>query len=552
MKIVNKWWVWAIIATLVTIVAMFIYSPVFYLNDDITMRSILSGAYTGVPNGHAVYMKYPLTGILAVLYKVLHFIPWFDILLVGSIWGCMLLLIYYAERPYVGFGIAVALYLPFCLYVHYTIVAALVASTAVFILTTGKNRVWPVILLLIAYMIRSQVGLLSLPFVAAAMVWRLVATDAEKRKQECICCIKQGVALLVGILLCGIVNNCFYASDNWKSYTAYNDSRTLLYDYTDFLSTDSYAQNYEAYGMTAQEYKILASYDTMLDAGINERKMQEIAENVAQNLKTGNSFSERLKDTFQKYYLQIRYNDKPFSYLWLGAYLFLGVGFILSKKWMPLVVLGILGVGRSSIWTYFIWQGRFPERVSLSLYMLELMLLLGMGMWLVRNNRSASKGLQLGIVFVCSLCFLYVGGTQWKTVIERNLQQELVQEEWTALKEYCGQEENRLYLVDVFSVVEYADFLFEEDSSNMMLLGGWMSASPLAQERFQRLGYQDGAECLYNSKEVSLIAEEGFDVVWLEEYLQNRFGECTIREVARIDSCESKCFVEYRVVKGKE
>ena len=62
----------------------------------------------------------------------------------------------------------------------------------------------------------------------------------------------------------------------------------------------------------------------------------------------------------------------------------------------------------------------------------------------------------------------------------------------------------------------------------MMLLGGWMSASPLAQERFQRLGYQDGAECLYNSKEVSLIAEEGFDVAWLEAYEEPLAGVHTV------------------------
>ena len=40
---------WLCIGTLfiVTVVLIILSTPVFYLNDDVTMRSILSGAYTG-------------------------------------------------------------------------------------------------------------------------------------------------------------------------------------------------------------------------------------------------------------------------------------------------------------------------------------------------------------------------------------------------------------------------------------------------------------------------------------------------------------------------
>ncbi len=548
MKIMSKWWIWATAAGIVVIVAMLLYPPVFYLNDDVTMRSILSGAYTGVPDGHAVYMKYPLTGILALLYKVMHFVPWFELFLAGSIWGCMLLLIYHFEKPYVGFGVAIALYLPFCLHMHYTIVAAVVAATAIFLIALGKRKVWPVLLLLLSYMIRSQVGLLSLPFVAAAVVWRLVVVKKEERKEESIYWAKHGIALVAGVLLCSVVNYCFYAADDWKSYSAYNDSRTLLYDYTDFLSTDQYAQSYASYGMSAQEYDILASYDTMLDADIDEIKMQEIAERISEGMASGNSMVERLKDTVRKYYLQIRYSDMPFNYLWLGAYLLLGIGFVLCKKWLLLAVLGILGVGRSCIWIYLIWQGRFPERVSVSLYILELMLLLGMGLWLIKKERISSKGIRLGVVGLCCLALGGAGVYQWHVTVQRLQESKRIQSEWTTLKQYCAEEADRMYLVDVFSVVEYADFQYAEDAENMMLLGGWMSASPLAKERFAKLGYTDGAECLYYDEAVSLIVEADNDVAWLEKYLQNRFGECKLEAVGAISNLNTKSFVEYRVI----
>ena len=206
----NKWWIWAIAISIITVVAMLIYPPVFYLNDDVTMRSILSGAYTGTPDGHAVYMQYPLTGLIALLYRAIHFVPWFELFLAGCIWSCMMLLIYHATKPYVGFGIAIVLYLPFCFYMHYTIVAALLAGTAIFLIAAKKKLLWPIVLFLVAYMIRSQIGLLSLPFMAAAIVWRLVITESEERKSEALYLVRQSVVLLIGILLCAMINGCLY------------------------------------------------------------------------------------------------------------------------------------------------------------------------------------------------------------------------------------------------------------------------------------------------------------------------------------------------------
>lgn len=79
----------AVFPLLLMVAAALLAAPVYYLNDDVTMRSILSGACTGVPDGHAVYMKYPLTGLLAVLYRLTGkgriFVPWFDLFLTGCI-----------------------------------------------------------------------------------------------------------------------------------------------------------------------------------------------------------------------------------------------------------------------------------------------------------------------------------------------------------------------------------------------------------------------------------------------------------------------------------
>lgn len=249
---------WLCIGTLfiVTVVLIILSTPVFYLNDDVTMRSILSGAYTGTPDGHAVYMQYPLSGVLAILYRVVSFMPWMELFFAGSVFACMVFFAESFESWVRGVLAAIAIYIPFVLYTHYTLIAALLAATACFLLAKGDKGIRSGVLLLLAFLIRGQIGLLSIPFVLCAMVFRVVLMLASERKRECIRKGKWLAVLAISMLVCSVIHTVCYSSVEWKEYKAYNDARTKLYDYTDFLSTTIYGEDSTIYGMTAMEYDI--------------------------------------------------------------------------------------------------------------------------------------------------------------------------------------------------------------------------------------------------------------------------------------------------------
>ena len=42
----------------------------YAINDDINMRDIASGAYTGTPDGHLIFMLYPMGFVLKSLYQI--------------------------------------------------------------------------------------------------------------------------------------------------------------------------------------------------------------------------------------------------------------------------------------------------------------------------------------------------------------------------------------------------------------------------------------------------------------------------------------------------
>ena len=177
----------AVFLLLVMAVAGGLTGPVYYLNDDVTIRYILSGACTGIPDSHGVQMKYPLTWVLAALYKITGglrlFVPWFDLFLAGCILlagtGILVGCRDAAEKKplsvrlisvLVGILLFTGLLLPHYLYMHYTIVAAMLAGSSLFLWGTGHRRWLPILMLGLCYMVRTEVFLLALPFLLVAVL----------------------------------------------------------------------------------------------------------------------------------------------------------------------------------------------------------------------------------------------------------------------------------------------------------------------------------------------------------------------------------------------
>jgi hypothetical protein len=204
----------------------------------------------------------------------------------------------------------------------------------------------------------------------------------------------------------------------------------------------------------------------------------------------------------------------------MGAFVFLGCYFCFMKKWKQILFLGILFMGRSSIWIYLLIQGRFPERVSVSLYLIELLLLLGIGLSSVSVQKSELK--KAGLL-VSTVLLLGIGAYLTKDTFEKVEVQTKAQREWDVFKKYGRINYDTTYLMDVFSTVEYGEYLFAGENDNIMLLGGWLTDSPLAKDRIAALGGRDASEVLSTNEDVRLVVcpERGCD--WMEEYLAGRF-----------------------------
>lgn len=541
------------IVVCVLITAMILCPPYYSMNDDVMMRSILSGGYTGTPDGHAVYMKYPLTGALSLLYRVTNIVPWFDLFMVSCFVVAVTAVIVRVrrvleplkERRVLTWGMMAgicillfALFLPQLFALHYTLVAAMVGSCGLFLLLTGGGAI-SVVLLILCYCIRSQIFFLLLPFMLVVVLWNVL--DKQYRPM-----CRYLIALVIGITVCMGWNGFMYRSSEWKAYAEYNDSRTVLYDYDKLLPYEENVEAFENIGISEQQHRLMDEYVLVLAQDVTPEMMSAAAELTASRRDAQQSFTERLIYCVKEYYYHLRYNDTPYRIVFLCGSLAVLVLLVKKRQWLKAGLLGCMLGGRSLIWIYLIWRGRFPERIYVSLYFLDIMILAGMLLQLLRQAESGNadkkciKWLCAGCGMFAGIVLLATGISQCVVMSERTKEYARNNKEWVVLTEYCRMHPENDFLVDVYSTVDYSGKVWENRKTreNYLLAGGWMTQSPLLMERIQAL---DADNCGY-----IIAADRNTD--WLFTFCEQRLDGVQIEKTDSISLDGKVLFDIYRPV----
>lgn len=539
--------------TAVVFMAIGVVCPLVYgFNDDVMMRSILSGTYTGTPDGHAVYMRYPLTGILSMLYKIGRGVPWLTLFFASCVVVCVYLVlrlccvgfrqrIWQAGAVILGAEVLFVMLFRHYVVMHYTVLAAVLSGTGIFVLTAGRETllstsrmVVSLILFALCYMVRTQVFYLSLPFVVVALLWQFIAqghTVKSSRKLQFPGELLQRCIIFLGSLLGMVVLfSCFhrvmYGSEEWQAYESYNDARTELYDYAGILPYDSYEQIYEEIGITRTQYEMLQKYDTVLDAEITSEQIAALAqaaqEEKAKQITFGQLLSKRLEEYF---YRTLHSVDAPYNLIVLFLYGAAVVLCLCSRQWYRLVLIVLTGAGRSLVWLYLMMKGRYPERVTVALYLIEGLLLAGLCLNLLYAQMDAVGAghgrfrKMAGVVTMAAgmlLCIPLMVGVA-KQGCEEARTQKQIQEEWQELRTYMNSRQDDFFYIDVYSVVSVSGMQYEaQEYENYLLLGGWMTRSVLQEEKQKETGFSSPLEAMLQGDGVYLVAKE--EPTWLIEY----------------------------------
>ena len=322
----------------------------FDLNDDVLIRDILSGVYTGEPEALTAQLLWPLSALLAGLYRALPGVPVFGAFLWLCQAGSIFLILKRSLDAVSGsaapgkiraagtssvsgslkklcLSLLETLLIAACLlyhlvFVQYTVTAGLLATAAIFTFLTVREReseravtFWlrclPAALLFwLAFCLRSEMGLLLLPLAGVGGIWKWAARAMRGpvfTGRNAASFLGLFGLILAGVLACFGADRLACSDPEWQEFEALFDARTQVYDFYD-ASLRSFEENrefYEGLGLTETQCELLVNYNYGADDAIDAQVMEQIA---AYGRKTRGAFMHSLSEGVWLYVQRLKNN----------------------------------------------------------------------------------------------------------------------------------------------------------------------------------------------------------------------------------------------------
>lgn len=262
----------------------------FYdLNDDVLIKDILSGSYTGTPSGYNNQMMYPISVLIADLYRLIPSVPWYGIMLMGGLAASVTIIAYrllcYTINIWIKLVMSVfavvfilGVYLDEITNITYTVVSAMLATaTCIWVLTDNnlrlRDNIVPIVLCIISFNIRSEMFLLMCPYMAAAALIKFIF-DLSKKALRNLSVI--AVVILVGVVFTFLIDTIAYSGSEWREYRRLFDARTEVYDFTGIPEYDTNEDFYESESITREQWQLLVDYNYALDENITADTLEKL------------------------------------------------------------------------------------------------------------------------------------------------------------------------------------------------------------------------------------------------------------------------------------
>lgn len=495
------------ITALIMLLIAALFDYYFDLNDDVFMKNILSGNYTGIPEGHNIQMLYPISALISLVYRFFRGADVYGIFLCACQFACIFMILGRIMSKYgsawnkVLAVTSLVIFITGCLlghliFVQYTFTVAMLAATAAFLVITGdgrRNRICVCVIIWLSYLIRSEMLLLMLPMAGMAWLYRFVADANRKaspeRKEVRKIYIRWAIVLFAGLLLCKGVDKIAYSSSSWSEFVDLFDARTQLYDYQSIPSYEGNEEFYDSIGLDASEVELFFNYNYGIDDEIDSEIMDKVA-TYARSIKEETPMAVRIRQAlylyayrlhhfgFQKEY-QYPMTDAPWNLIILILYLGIAIEAIMAllsykdeesqtkekirkEGFGILVFLALLFIVRSLLWMYIIVGERDPIRITHGLMIMEMSVLGGVLLHRIKalydsTYVEVSKRkvyLIVSIMLVVMTSLIYIPNT---VAIARSEAEnrEVYNEKFDEFYSYVKADTDSFYWIDVYTSVSY-------------------------------------------------------------------------------------------------
>ncbi|MCR4788102.1 MAG: hypothetical protein K5888_05930 [Lachnospiraceae bacterium] len=560
------------IAALIPVIILMIvvglsYDYYFDLNDDVLMKDILSGTYSSEPLAHNMQMLWPLCAPVTLLYRMVPHVSWYGIMLVGFQYASLYVIIdgiskicsektnelsdpkkwFFKPqfaRPVVYFIsmlVIASLMFTHLIYVQYTVTVAMMSGAAAVRFfnadTSGslkeslKAFCPGIVIIVLAFNLRTEMMLLMLPFVGAVLVYKLSFEEKIFKNGMLKKYIYALLLILLFMFIFWYIDSMAYGTPGWRAFRNMFDSRTILYDYSVPPPYEGNESFYDMAGLTPEEAVLFENYNYGIDPRIDDRMMRAVATHAKYSGKNDRSFSDKLKDKIRIYIYEITHlndtpgTDHPWNMVALILYVSCALVMIFGKDIFGLWRIVALFAGRSAIWLYMLMGERTPDRITHSLYFMEITVLMILFMALLqRSDLTGDKRIKTVIMaataaLLCAgICIIIPGR---KEASYQAAYREQVNAPYIELYEYMAGDTEKMFLIDTYSSVSYSEKMFDDiafvSKANSNVLGGWAATSPIEKDKLAAYGIEDMGSGLL-SDNVLFCKKTDSDAGWMKDY----------------------------------
>lgn len=522
-------------AVLFLIIYKFI--PIVYsTNDDRMIAEIISGQFTGTPESYAIQMTYGFTWLLSKLYEFTRSLNWYGIILIfvqifsfGTIlyrlqsfskkWKNKMFLVVSAMAVFA------AVWLKVYVQMTYTTTAAFVGMVAIFWYATSKTE-WKNLLMVclladIAFSIRPNVFYMLLPATGLVYLWKLIG----KKELKPLTITAPFMILAVTASLF-FVNFSAYQQEGWKEFMEFFQDRTDIYDFYDLTAYEECPELYEPYGIDETEYDMIRVYNYTVMGDLPKeffpqyieayQQMEESA-GITAGSKAVQAVKTYLSDVFHGNY------GLDNTVVFAAAAILLGILFI-KKNYALAIYLVIQCAANSALWLYFNYWERAIDRIQLSMSLILLAVLLHV-LFEMREMKFAfdKKTVGMNIAGALALISIFVSaGYNFTTYRHVNINKAHRYEDIQTIKEYCAENPERLYYMDVATMTElYGRFTVkntEPEYINYIQMGDWSAYCPHYEKKLANHGVENIAETM-TEEDTYVIMLHNYQMQCLKEYL---------------------------------
>lgn len=573
----------------------------YQANDDVYIKNLLSGVYTGTPESHNIQMHFPISLLLSLLYRIAGKLPVYGLFLCICHYGSLYLIL---ERSLQRIKtlpgkvcvalleslLATALLLPELVFTQYTVTCTMLAGAAAFRFYTTedslpfaaflKANILNIVLVILAFWVRSEMLLLVLPLICVTGFYKWTSQSPVFTKENAKKYLAVFGLILAGIGLSQMLHMLAYSGEDWKTFNRFFNDRTELYDYQFIPSYEEHQEFYDRISLEACEQELLENYNFGLDEDIDSTVLAATAAYAKELKASQHSFGEQFKAAFSDYrYKLFHESDYPWNVAVLALYALLFLLAWKNRKYAYIWKVPLLAFVRSGLWMYIMMGNRYPDRITHSLYFMELVVLGAMVLEQCRTEQeqgTKKEGLlqkwQAYSFTILTAAVLFMVGLQvlpdsTEKVRAESRQREYANREIQALDAYCRKNVENFYFVDVYSAVSCTDYVMSEGAieysekafahvdnrvANYDLMGGWVSKSPASDKKYARFGISSIEQGILDRDNVYVIIKTEESMDWLVNYYAQKRSLAVEAELTDTIQVEQKPVYTVYKITAKE